>query len=265
MKRARTSKRFRPLVRPAAVWCARTDAGHVRDNNEDAVAVDPARGLAVLADGMGGYNAGEVASALAVELVSTQLGQWLDQAGAAAQPHAIADAMQTCVERANRAIFQAACENAAYEGMGTTLVALVLHGRTLVLGHIGDSRAYRLRGGVLRQLTNDHSLLQEQIDMGLITEEEAAYSPYRGLLTRAMGAEETVPLDVQTQAVEPGDLYLLCSDGLTDMLSDAELAATLTGDAPLPLLAQALTDKANAQGGHDNISLILCRMPGAIA
>ena len=258
------SKPHRPLLRPLAVWCALTDAGHVRDCNEDAVAVDPARGLAVLADGMGGYSAGEVASAMAVEQVLERLGQWLDQAGAAAQPHEIAGAMQTCVAHANRAIFQAACENAEYEGMGTTLVVAALHGKTLLIGHIGDSRAYRLRGGALQQLTGDHTLLQEQIDLGLMTEEEAVHSPHRGLLTRALGVEETVPLDVQTLAVEPGDLYLLCSDGLTDMLADADLAAVLAGDAPLTVQAQTLLDMANAEGGYDNISLILCRVRGGL-
>ncbi|MDR0275090.1 MAG: Stp1/IreP family PP2C-type Ser/Thr phosphatase [Burkholderiaceae bacterium] len=266
MTRARRRpKPSRPPIRPAAVWCALTDVGHVRDNNEDAVLVDPARGLAVLADGMGGYNAGEVASAMAVELVGGQLGQWLDRAGAAARPEEIASAMHTCVEQANRAIFQAACTNPGYAGMGTTLVAAALHGQTLLIGHIGDSRAYRLRGGVLRQLTGDHSLLQEQLDMGLITEEEAEFSPHRGLLTRALGVDgDAVSLDVQAQTVEPGDLYLLCSDGLTDMLTSSDIAAVLTGTAPLADQAQALLDKANAQGGYDNISLILCLMPGAI-
>jgi len=252
-----------PLHRPLAVWCALTDAGHVRDTNEDAVTVDPARGVAVLADGMGGYNAGEIASAMATELVSSQLGQWLDQAGAAAQPHEIASAMQTCAAHANQAIFEAASTHADYEGMGTTLVVAVLHGNMLLIGHVGDSRAYRLRGGVLQQLTGDHSLLQEQLDLGLITEEEAAFSPHRGLLTRALGVEEEASLDVQMQTVEPGDLYLLCSDGLTDMLDDSDLAAALDGNAPLTAQAQTLLDLANAQGGYDNISLILCRVPGA--
>jgi len=253
-----------PPHRPLAVWCALTDAGHVRDINEDAVAVDPARGLAVLADGMGGYNAGEIASSMAIELVGSQLGQWLDQAGAAVQSHEIANAIQTCAAHANRAIFEAACTHTDYEGMGTTLVVAVLRGSTLLIGHIGDSRAYRLRRGVLQQLTDDHSLLQEQLDLGLITEEEAAFSPHRGLLTRALGVEEDAPLDVQMQTVEPGDLYLLCSDGLTDMLDDSDLTTALKGNVPLTAQAQTLLDLANAQGGFDNISLILCRVPGAM-
>jgi len=250
----------RPLTRPHAIWCARTDTGYVRDNNEDAVAVNAARGLAVLADGMGGYNAGEIASAMAVERVMELLGQWLEKVGAAARPQAIARAMQRCVAQANRAIFEAACEHADFAGMGTTLVVAALHEKTLLIGHIGDSRAYRLRGGVLQQLTCDHTLLQEHIDLGLMTEEEAAISPYRGLLTRALGVQDDAPLDVQMQTVEPGDLYLLCSDGLTDMLDASALATALTGDAPLATQAQTLLDMANAQGGHDNISLILCRV-----
>jgi protein phosphatase len=215
----------------------------------------------VLADGMGGYNAGEVASAMAVERIGGELGQWLDQAGAAAPPGEIIRAMQTCVAHANHAIFEAACAKAACAGMGTTLVVAVLRGPALVIGHIGDSRAYRLRHGAFAQLTRDHSLLQEQLDLGLLSEEEAPYAASRGLLTRALGVEETVLLDVQTQSVTPGDVYLLCSDGLTDMLSETALAAALAAEAPLPERAQSLLDQANAAGGRDNISLVLCQIP----
>jgi len=244
------------------VWCMLTDQGRVRENNEDALTVDAAHGLAVLADGMGGYNAGEVASAMAVEIVGSELGQWLGQASDAVAPEEIARAMESCVARANLAIFQASCAHAAQAGMGTTLVVAALRRRTLLIGHIGDSRAYRLRHGALTQLTHDHSLLQDEIDLGLISEEDAEFSASRGLLTRALGVEEAAPLDVQTQDVAPGDLYLLCSDGLTDMLKPSEMAAALAARGSLPSRAQRLVDMANAKGGRDNVSLVLCQIPG---
>ena len=244
-----------------AIYCAVTDVGRVRANNEDAVVVDAANGIAVLADGMGGYNAGEVASALAVDLICSELGRWLGEAAALAQPRDIRRAMEICVDNANRSIFEAAYTHDAYAGMGTTLVMTVLQRETLLIGHVGDSRAYRYREGLLQQLTRDHSLLQEQVDMGLITEQEAAGSANRNLVTRALGVEDTVLLDVQEQAVEPGDLYLLCSDGLTDLVPDADIAAILGDGTPMESQAQALVALANGNGGRDNISLVLCQVP----
>jgi len=245
-------------------YSALTDVGRVRANNEDAVAVDPAHGIVVLADGMGGYNAGEVASALAVEQIGGQLAQWLEQAGPDTTTRDVRRAMEICVDNANRAIFEASNTNAACAGMGSTLVMAAAHGATLVIGHVGDSRAYRWRGGELVQLTRDHSLLQEQIDAGLITHEEAAASSYRSLVTRALGVEDTVLLDVQEASAEPGDVFLLCSDGLSEMVPDADLAAVLGNGEPLDALCRRLVDMANEGGGRDNVSVALIRVPGTL-
>ncbi len=241
------------------VFSSRTDRGRVRANNEDAVHVDPTRGLALLADGMGGYNAGEVASSMAVSVVGTQLAQAL---AAPAAPVAVRDALQAGIDAANRAILEAAAATRAYRGMGTTLVVALFLGPRLYLGHIGDSRGYRWRAGRLQQLTRDHSLLQEQLDAGLITPQQAATSHQRNLITRALGVEPGVQLEVSEVPVQAGDCFLLCSDGLTDMLDDAALARLLAQARPpgppgLDRLAAALVDEANACGGRDNISVLL--------
>lgn len=236
-----------------------TDVGCVRANNEDAVLVDAAHGLAVLADGMGGYNAGEVASAMAVEQVARELAAWLEAHGASAPAHDRCRAMEVAADNANRAIFEAAHVQPDYAGMGTTLVLALLQGQQLLLGHAGDSRAYRWRQGELQQLTRDHSLLQEQLDAGLITPAEAAVSGYRSLVTRALGVEDTVLLDTRVLDWRAGDRLLLCSDGLTDMLEDADIARILAQDGPLEAPARRLVEQAKANGGRDNISVILMR------
>ena len=243
-------------------YSALSDVGCVRTNNEDAVLLDRQHGIVVLADGMGGYNAGEVASALAVEQIGSQLARWLLSQGArAVKVRDLRRAMEICVDNTNRAIFDASHTNPDYAGMGTTLVMAAPLGATLVIGHVGDSRAYRWRAGSLARLTRDHSLLQEHIDAGLITQEEAAVSSYRSLVTRALGVEDTVLLDVQEVPVDPGDVFLLCSDGLTDMLTDDELADALGDTGPLDALSQRLVDMANEGGGRDNVSVALIRAP----
>jgi protein phosphatase len=242
-------------------FSALTDVGRQRANNEDAVSLDADRGIVVLADGMGGYNAGEVASELAVTLVSRELARWLDQAAHVAATRDVRRAMEICVDTANRAIFDASHTKPECAGMGTTLVMAVLHGGTLIVGHVGDSRAYRWRDGTLEQLTRDHSLLQEQLDIGLITPEEAAHSEHRNLVTRALGVEDTVMLDAKDIPIQPGDLFLLCSDGLNDMLTDADIATELAREhGSLELCTRRLIDEANARGGRDNISVALIRV-----
>jgi protein phosphatase len=236
-----------------------TDTGRVRDNNEDSVALEPGAGLAVLADGMGGYNAGEVASQMLTSFIKTELSRWLIEAGTRATDQDVRRAMDICVDNANRAIFNAANTNPRYAGMGTTLVLAVLRGEQLLLGHVGDSRAYRLRDGQLTQLTRDHSLLQEQIDAGLLTPEEAVFSNNKNLVTRAVGVEDTVMLEVHQHELLPGDLYLMCSDGLSDMVDDHSLAQLLQSHPELPEMAQALIDSANDMGGKDNIAVVLVR------
>ena len=236
---------------------AATDRGRIRDNNEDAVAVDPAVGLAVLADGMGGYNAGEVASGLAIATLQTDLARWLIEAGPSASVTLIRQATQTCVARANQLILESALANPAHAGMGTTLVVGVFHGAQLVLGHIGDSRCYRLRQGQLTQITSDHSVLQERIDAGLITPAQALGSPERNLVTRALGVAPDAKLELHDFSARPGDLYLLCSDGLTDMVRDERIEAVLRQPGPLDQRARELIAQANHHGGRDNIAVVL--------
>lgn len=245
-------------------YCALTDVGRVRDNNEDALVVDPAHGVVVLADGMGGYNAGEVASALAVELISSELARWLNEAAGVAQTRDVRRAMEICVDTANRAILEASSSNDAYAGMGTTLVMLVVHRDQVMVGHVGDSRAYRWRDGQLLQITHDHSLLQEQIDFGLLTAEQAAASDIGNLVTRALGVEETVLMDVRESPAQIGDTYLLCSDGLNDLVTDAEIAEILGHNVALEVTARRLVGLANACGGHDNVSVVLARATNGV-
>ena len=238
------------------------DTGRARSNNEDSVAVDPSNGLAVLADGMGGYNAGEVASGMLTDFIRSELGRWLAEAGGRASDAEVKRAMDICVDNANRAIFNAANANPQYAGMGTTLVLAVFRDAQVRLGHVGDSRAYRWHGHELVQITRDHSLLQEQIDAGLITPEQAAFSANKNLVTRAVGVEDTVLLETHLHDTQPGDVYLLCSDGLSDMLEDAMIARLLQTHDALPAAGQALIDAANEAGGKDNIALILARVGG---
>ena len=238
------------------------DPGRARSNNEDSVAIDEGQALAVLADGMGGYNAGEVASGMATSFIKSELGRWLQEAGGLATDVEIRRAMDICVDNANRAIFNAANANPQYAGMGTTLVVGAFREGRLRLGHVGDSRCYRWRAKQLVQITRDHSLLQEQIDAGLITPEQAAFSANKNLVTRAVGVEDTVLLESHLHDLHPGDIYLMCSDGLSDMLDDATIAQLLQTRDSLAAAGMALIEAANDAGGKDNISLVLVRVAG---
>ena len=237
--------------------CTQTHTGLVRANNEDAVAVDAATGLCILADGMGGYNAGEVASSMAVTFIKSELGRWLGQAGLNADVKEVRRALQICVENSNYAVFNAGNANSKHKGMGTTLVVGVFQLNRLILGHIGDSRCYRLRGQEFQQITKDHSFLQEQIEAGHITPEQALTSSHRNLVTRALGVEGTVRMDVNEHRVNVEDIYLLCSDGLSDMVLDQEIAGILLGKGGLDQKCASLVAAANHNGGHDNISILL--------
>jgi len=241
------------------------DTGRARSNNEDSVAIDEANALAVLADGMGGYNAGEVASNMATSFIKSEFGRWLQEAGGRASDAEIRRAMDICVDNANRAIFNAANANPQYAGMGTTLVVAVFREGQLRLGHVGDSRAYRWRDGQFTQITRDHSLLQEQIDAGLITPEQAVFSANKNLVTRAVGVEDTVLLETHLHEVLPGDMYLMCSDGLSDMLEDSTIAQLLQAHDALPSIGQGLIAAANEAGGKDNIALVLVRVASSSA
>lgn len=237
--------------------CTQTDTGMARDNNEDAVAFDPLTHLCLLADGMGGYNAGEVASGMACAFIKSEMGRWLSQTGRNANSKEVRRALEICVENANHSIFNAANSNPQYAGMGTTLVVGVFQEDRLMLGHIGDSRCYRLRGTELQQITKDHSLLQEQIDAGLITPEQALTSLNRNLVTRALGVEDSVMVEVNEHRVEVADVYLMCSDGLSDMITDAKVAGIMLAGTSLEQTARQLIAAANEAGGRDNISVLL--------
>lgn len=241
----------------------RTDPGRARENNEDALVVDDMTQLCVLADGMGGYNAGEIASGMATAFIKSEMSRWLAEAGRHAKIKEIRRALEICVDNANRSIFNASDSNPQYSGMGTTLVVGVFHGTTLILGHIGDSRCYRLRNQEFVQITKDHSLLQEQIDAGLITQEQAASSSIKNLVTRALGVEDAVALELNEHEVEAGDCYLMCSDGLSDMVDDAEIASILGGPDPMEQKADSLVAAANEHGGRDNISVLLVQVDAA--
>jgi protein phosphatase len=242
-----------------------TDVGQRRDHNEDAVASDIETGLVVLADGMGGYKAGEVASEIAVLTLVAELREGLAElpigetdtgTGLLGEARVLRDA----VAKANSAIYNVSQSQPQCAGMGTTLVAAVFTDNRVCVGHIGDSRLYRLRGDDFQQITEDHSLLNEQLKSGLITPEQAKVSGNKNLVTRALGIDPTVELELHEYDVEPGDIYLLCSDGLTDLVEDEEIQLTLTAlSANLELAAHQLVQMANDNGGKDNISVILVR------
>jgi PPM family protein phosphatase len=243
-----------------------TDPGRLRKRNEDYVADRPEAGLVVLADGMGGYNAGDVASGMASDLIAEGISaDWrydrLAHMNRAQAQDTAANLIRQHVSRANTAVHQAAQHTPEYAGMGTTLVMGLFFDNLLTVGHVGDSRLYRLRGEALDQLTRDHSLLQEQIDQGVISKEEARRSQNKNLVTRALGVDPAVETEVHTHPVQPDDVYLLCSDGLNDMIEDEEIRLTLlTLKSNLPLAAQHLVQAANDSGGRDNISVIVVKV-----
>jgi len=243
-----------------------TDPGRIRGHNEDCVESRPEMGVVVLADGMGGYNAGEVASGMATSLIAAGLANgWtraalkkLDREQASAFSQQL---LQAEVSKANSAIFEAAQKDPQCAGMGTTLVACLFYDNFLTVGHIGDSRLYRMRNDALEQVTRDHSLLQEQIDSGLITKEDARSSHNKNLVTRALGIDPEVETETHSYEVLEGDIYLLCSDGLNDMIEDEEIQMTLIAlRSNLDLTAQQLVQAANDAGGRDNISVMLIKV-----
>ena len=221
----------------------RTDVGRGRPENEDSHLVDPDDGLYAVADGMGGHRAGEVASATAIDALKSAYlgGQRIDQA----------------VVAANAAVFARAAEDAALRGMGTTLTAIALHDSTAELGHVGDSRAYLMRDGAVTQVTEDHSLVEQLVREGRLSPEEAQNHPQRAIITRALGVDADVAVDTYRLDLKPGDRLMICSDGLTNMLSDDTIAQTLRRHADPQQAADTLVDMANQAGGDDNITVIL--------
>jgi PPM family protein phosphatase len=240
---------------------ALTDVGNVRQYNEDSVAVDTDRGILALADGMGGHRAGEVASRMATEILMTGLAAAAGRFRPNARQHNPALAVAECIKRANRTIFETGRADPRYRGMGTTLALAIFYDDEVTLAHVGDSRVYRLRDGHLSLLTRDDSLLRDQVDLGVISAAEARQSHNRSLVTRALGVRESVSPHVQQEVARPGDIYLVCSDGLSDLVDDDDIGLILTSlDVNLPLAALHLVQAAKDNGGLDNVSVIVARV-----
>lgn len=229
-----------------------TDPGRVRQNNEDTLFVRDDPGFFAVADGMGGHAAGEVASRMAVDMLATRL----DEAGGAPA----ADELVRAFEEANHAILERAAAEPLKRGMGTTLTVLAttVEGEALI-AHVGDSRLYRFRDGLLEQLTRDHTWVQEHVDAGVLSAENARHHPFSSVLTRVLGTTASATPDVQQTVVKPDDLYLLCSDGLSGMVDDPEIEEILAERSSLEHKGSKLVAAANRNGGLDNITLILAR------
>ena len=243
---------------------AKSDVGRKRYGNEDSFRLAPELGLFVVADGMGGHAAGEVASRLAVDTIQEWVVKYLSgsDAALAGKPEPTcsreANFLLSSIRLANRIIYDAAQGRREYAGMGTTVVSILAVNDHVALAHVGDSRLYRLRGEQIVQLSRDHSLVQQQVDHGIISPEEAQQSQYKHLITRALGLKEPVEVELAEQPVLPGDFLLLCSDGLSDLLEDEEMLGIVREHADdLEKACQALVDRANYKGGDDNITALL--------
>jgi len=240
-----------------------TDQGKVRDHNEDSIGSHPGLGIAVLADGMGGHKGGEVASALAVDAILSSLkhslkllepGGFDENTGYSLESMAI----ESAIKEANQVIYEAAQKNSNYEGMGTTVVVLLFYDNRITIAHVGDSRLYRLRENYLELLTRDHTLIQELVDRGFYSEDDAQQSMNKNLVTRAVGVNPEVEVDLLEDVGLAQDIYLLCSDGLTDMIDDHLIEdIILNYKTSLERIAKELIKQANANGGKDNISALL--------
>jgi serine/threonine protein phosphatase PrpC len=244
-----------------------TNLGRVRERNEDAIASDENQGIVVLADGMGGYQAGEVASTLAVdfivEMLTHPLSAWFhstkNQAGDNNFQKMTLQLKQV-IQKTNRKLYKIATEKKQFQGMGTTVVAAIFFERWVAIAHVGDSRMYRLRDESWCQLTKDHTVVQELIEAKLLPPQQARHDSRRHLITRALGVGKEVAIDLQEQEVFTQDIYLLCSDGLYDMLEDHEIKSVLSNTSlSLQQAAHLLIDMANEKGGEDNISLLIVR------
>lgn len=252
-----------------ALHSAKTDIGLKRQHNEDRYLADPSLGLYIVCDGMGGGNAGEVASAMAIETIRTHL-QSVEQA-AAAPPAGTIDRnvspatthLANAVRAANEAIHRASWMNPAYAGMGTTVVAIRLSGDLLSTAHVGDSRLYLIRNGTIEPMTSDHSWVAEQVQQGLMTEAEAERSPKRNIVTRALGVESTVEVEIGEIPVLNGDRLLLCSDGLTRGVRPQDILRTIESVADTDAVADRLIAMANAAGGEDNTTVLLVTIQGS--
>jgi len=234
---------------------ARTDVGLIRSGNEDNYLMVPEKGTFIVADGMGGHAAGEVASEMAVRIVAQDLGSFRGLS-----PDDAAGRMIQAIRDANAAIYERTLSEHDKRGMGTTTTVLVLHSNRYLLGQVGDSRGYLMRDGVFHQVTKDHSYVQEQVDAGYLTPEQARTHPYSNVITRCVGASGDVTPDLFSGVVRPGDVFLLASDGLTGMLEDDVLASILQSDGTPEKWVDRLVGEANRRGGLDNITVIIVRV-----
>jgi serine/threonine protein phosphatase PrpC len=245
---------------------ALTDVGKARSHNEDSIATDATMGLLVLADGMGGYQAGEVASGLATDEVMREVRERLPGVHEAEEDpfsglRAASVLLRDAIVVANGRIHAASQSEERMSGMGTTLVSVLFYDNRMSIAHVGDSRLYRVRDNIFQQVTKDHSLLQHLIDQGFYTPEEALKSGKKNVVTRALGVDPSVEVDIKEEDVRVGDIYLLCSDGLNDMVGDHDIhliISTFSGN--LQLAVEQLVQMANDQGGQDNISVVLARV-----
>jgi protein phosphatase len=248
-----------------------SDVGRVREHNEDTIGVDSDIGLLVLADGMGGYNAGEVASGIAVKTIMSLVKEALER-----QDMTVPDAetglsrpsivLRDAIARANKIIYQTAKTQPQCEGMGTTVVACLFSDNKVSIAHVGDSRLYRLRANRFEQMTMDHSLLQELVDRGFYSQAEAQRATNKNYVTRALGVEPTVDVEIHEQPALKGDFYVLCSDGLSDMVEDEDIHLTIsTFSASLETVAKQLIQLSNDNGGRDNVSIILAQIVDSFA
>jgi len=246
-------------------FVGQTDTGRVREHNEDTIATDADVGLLVLADGMGGYNAGEVASGIAVKTITNLVREGLaredlDSVDRNTGLSRTSIVLRDAITRANKIIYQTARSQAECEGMGTTVVAALFFDNRISIAHVGDSRLYRQRGSQIAQVTMDHSLLQELVDRGFYSPEEAQRAANKNYVTRALGVEPQVEVEVQEHPVDKGDIFILCSDGLSDMVEDEDIRLTIsTFGANLDTVAKQLIQLANENGGRDNVSVVLAQ------
>jgi PPM family protein phosphatase len=243
-----------------------SDTGRVREHNEDTIAWDANMGLLVLADGMGGYNAGEVASGIAVKTIVNLVREAIEHEDlSVADPSSgmsrVAIILRDAITRANKIIYQTARTQPNCEGMGTTVVGALFYNNRVTIAHVGDSRMYRLRGDGFEQVTLDHSLLQELVDRGFYSPEEAQRAANKNYVTRALGVEAAVEVEIQEHPAQRGDIYLICSDGLSDMVEDDDIHLTInTFGANLDTVAKHLVQLGNDNGGKDNISVLLAQV-----
>jgi len=252
-------------IQQAIEIVSKTDCGKVRSHNEDSLSYDTASGLAVLADGMGGYNAGEIASNIAITVISSQVkhhqGIMRPEKTTLNTEDVGEMILRESVQKANTEILNASRRQAQYAGMGTTVVSTLFYDNRMAVAHVGDSRVYRLRADTFESITHDHSLLQQQIDAGLLSQEEARFSRIKNLLTRAIGIENEVEVETRTHPVNVGDIYLLCSDGLNTMVDDELIGSVLISmQSNLHAAAERLIQLANDNGGQDNVSVILIKI-----